>query len=33
MESCAGHISANGELVLFDVGVTDAGKDLGEVVV
>jgi hypothetical protein len=31
--SCAGHTSANGELGPFDVGVTDAGKDLGELVV
>jgi hypothetical protein len=33
MSNCAGHILGNGELRLFDVGVTDAGKDLSELVV
>jgi hypothetical protein len=33
LRSCTRHTSANGELEPFDVGVTDEGKDLSELVV
>jgi hypothetical protein len=33
LRSCPGHTSANVELEPFDVGVTDAKKDLSEVIV